>query len=172
MEDDALYALARGSAMRALVRQKHYVDLLAAREDRTSLLTAQLAEGQFDCGTQLRTVAIFAMRCVLPVIGREWTLPVWDGDAASLRAQNAHAARAVAAITRADFDGAATAQVRHKAGDAILTQGAEDYLVTFAIPNLWFHLATAHSILRAQGVAVGKADFDGLHAYPDGFSFV
>ena len=100
---------------------------------------------------------------------RNWLLPAL---AALALARAGLRCTVIDARPRADFDGAATAQVRHKAGDAILTQGAEDYLVTFAIPNLWFHLATAHSILRAKGVAVGKADFDGLHAYPDGFSFV
>ena len=28
-----------------------------------------------------------------------------------------------------------------------------------------------YAVLRADGVAIGKADFDGLHAYPEGFSF-
>jgi hypothetical protein len=27
----------------------------------------------------------------------------------------------------------------------------------------------AFAILRANGIAIGKADFDGLHDYPEGF---
>ena len=60
----------------------------------------------------------------------------------------------------------------HTAGDAALDQRARDYLVDFAIPNLWFHLTMAYAALRAARVAIGKADFDGLYAYRRGFHFV
>ena len=36
-----------------------------------------------------------------------------------------------------------------------------EYLLTFVLPNFYFHLATAHAILRNQGVTVGKADYLG-----------
>jgi hypothetical protein len=35
-----------------------------------------------------------------------------------------------------------------------------------ALPNLYFHLVAAYIALRGAGVPLGKADFDGLHAYP------
>ncbi|GGF47233.1 hypothetical protein GCM10007301_03260 [Azorhizobium oxalatiphilum] len=38
------------------------------------------------------------------------------------------------------------------------------YLLNFAVPNFFFHLATAHAILRENGVAVGKRDFLDLQA--------
>jgi hypothetical protein len=37
----------------------------------------------------------------------------------------------------------------------------DEYLLTFALPNFFFHIATAHGILRHQGVQVGKADYLG-----------
>lgn len=36
-----------------------------------------------------------------------------------------------------------------------------DYLFGFALPNFYFHLVTAHDILRHKGVAVGKRDYLG-----------
>ncbi len=39
-----------------------------------------------------------------------------------------------------------------------------EYLLTFVLPNFYFHLATAHDILRSQGVALGKADYLGSFA--------
>jgi len=36
-----------------------------------------------------------------------------------------------------------------------------DYLLNFAVPNFYFHFITAYSILRNQGVELGKADFIG-----------
>ena len=35
------------------------------------------------------------------------------------------------------------------------------YLLNFALPNFFFHVATAHDILRSQGVKVGKLDYLG-----------
>lgn len=40
-------------------------------------------------------------------------------------------------------------------------QSAEDYVRDFAIPNFYFHFATAYAILRMKGYDIGKADFIG-----------
>ena len=40
-----------------------------------------------------------------------------------------------------------------------------------ALPNLYFHQAMLHVALKQAGVRLGKADFDGIHEYPEGFSF-
>ena len=39
-----------------------------------------------------------------------------------------------------------------------------DYLLSFALPNFYFHVTTAYAILRNQGVSVGKLDFLGGRA--------
>lgn len=39
--------------------------------------------------------------------------------------------------------------------------GGTDYLLQMVVPNLYFHLATAYSVLRHNGVDVGKMDFLG-----------
>lgn len=36
-----------------------------------------------------------------------------------------------------------------------------DYVLTFALPNVYFHCTTAYAILRHAGVKIGKADFIG-----------
>lgn len=36
-----------------------------------------------------------------------------------------------------------------------------DYLVTYALPNFYFHLTTSYNLLRHAGVKIGKADFLG-----------
>ncbi|WP_336974374.1 DUF1993 domain-containing protein [Sphingobium aromaticiconvertens] len=38
---------------------------------------------------------------------------------------------------------------------------AEGFLLTFSIPNFYFHVATAYDILRMKGVAIGKVDYLG-----------
>ena len=36
---------------------------------------------------------------------------------------------------------------------------AEQYVRDWALPQFYFHVMTAYAILRAQGVALGKADY-------------
>jgi hypothetical protein len=38
---------------------------------------------------------------------------------------------------------------------------AEGFLLSFSLPNFYFHAATAYDILRTKGVPVGKRDFMG-----------
>lgn len=39
------------------------------------------------------------------------------------------------------------------------------YLLTFALPNFYFHLTTAYDILRSQGVPLGKLDYLGPYQF-------
>jgi hypothetical protein len=58
------------------------------------------------------------------------------------------------------FDGAATVAVSQPRWKGEWMTGA-DYLVQHALPNFYFHLTTAYTILRHNGVGVGKRDFLG-----------
>jgi uncharacterized protein len=37
----------------------------------------------------------------------------------------------------------------------------QSYLLTFALPNFFFHAVTAYDILRHNGVVIGKMDYLG-----------
>ena len=34
-----------------------------------------------------------------------------------------------------------------------------DYLLTFVLPNLYFHITAAYALLRREGAPLGKTDF-------------
>ena len=74
------------------------------------------------------------------------------------------------AMTPAEFEGAEDRIIRHHAGFAVLEQTASDFLHLYGLPNFFFHL-TDYATLRAAGVPLGKADFDGFHSYPPDFRF-
>ncbi|HEX5754659.1 MAG TPA: DUF1993 family protein [Archangium sp.] len=38
---------------------------------------------------------------------------------------------------------------------------AEQFLLSFSLPNFYFHATTAYDILRARGTPIGKLDFMG-----------
>lgn len=170
-----MYQAAVPPSLQGIDRARHLLARIQ-EEGRTDLLRAQLAPDMFDCATQLKTVGIFALRSTYPLVGKEWPKDSF-GDGFSdgpdgLHARLALAAKQVRALLPADFEGAAERIVSHVAGDAKLEQNGHDYLTLFALPNLWFHLSMAFAIARSGGMPIGKADYDGWHAYSPGFSFL
>ncbi len=65
----------------------------------------------------------------------------------------------LATVEPAHFEGMADAPVVVQLG----TFSRERYLLGFALPNFFFHLATVHAILRHNGVPLGKLDYLGLN---------
>ena len=51
-----------------------------------------------------------------------------------------------------------------KLGQTGATLNGADYLLQFALPNFFFHVATAHDILRNNGVKIGKLDYLGVYS--------
>ena len=47
-------------------------------------------------------------------------------------------------------------------GDLRLPFTAEGFLMSFSMPNLFFHATTAYDILRMKGAPLGKRDFTAL----------
>jgi hypothetical protein len=64
-----------------------------------------------------------------------------------------------------------TLTVRTTAGFAGLALPGPEFLQLYALPNFFFHYSMVYAIARQAGAPIGKADFDGYHAYPPGFEF-
>ncbi len=64
-------------------------------------------------------------------------------------------------IDRKLFDGAATRTVKIRVGKDEREMAGLDYFNRQALPNFYFHVATAYNILRHNGVEIGKGDFLG-----------
>jgi hypothetical protein len=63
----------------------------------------------------------------------------------------------------AQFDGADSKDVTFPAGPSnSMTLKGQQFASGFAFPNFYFHAATAHGILRHNGVEIGKRDFLGV----------
>jgi len=128
-------------------------------------LDARIADS-FPARQQFATAAGFALRVACPLAGREVPdLPQGLGPRLAV-------ARAMlGAMTPAEFEGAETRVIRHQAGFALLEQTGAEFLHLYGIPNFFFHLTMGYAALRAAGVPLGKADFDGFHSYPADFRF-
>jgi hypothetical protein len=70
----------------------------------------------------------------------------------------------VKAFKPAQFDGADSREVTFPAGpNNTMTLTGQQFLSHFSFPNFYFHAATAHGILRHNGVEIGKRDFMGVN---------
>lgn len=65
-----------------------------------------------------------------------------------------------------------TVLLQDKAGFAQITLPQSEYVFKYIIPNFMFHMSMVYATARKRGVNLSKGDFDGLHSYPAGFSFI
>jgi uncharacterized protein len=62
------------------------------------------------------------------------------------------------------FEGGDTRDVTFPVGpDKTMTLKGQQFLNSFSFPQFYFHAATAHGILRHNGVEIGKRDFMGVN---------
>lgn len=80
---------------------------------------------------------------------------------ADLQATVTDALAALAAYRPADINALAGGDMRFQLGERVLPFIAEDFLLSFSLPNFYFHATTAYDILRHNGVPLGKRDFMG-----------
>lgn len=64
-------------------------------------------------------------------------------------------------LTPAQIDGSEEKEIVLQMGQDSMTFQGMPYLLSFVLPNVYFHLTTAYAILRHNGVEVGKMDFLG-----------
>ena len=84
-----------------------------------------------------------------------------DLDYAGLQALVAEARSELSALTPEAVDALVGRDVVFKLGERALPFTAEGFLMSFSLPNFFFHATTAYDILRHKGAPLGKRDFMG-----------
>ena len=64
-------------------------------------------------------------------------------------------------IQPAQVDGTETKEIKFSIKEWNFEFVGEQYLLTWIIPNFYFHITTAYNILRHNGVEIGKSDYLG-----------
>ena len=64
-------------------------------------------------------------------------------------------------FSAAQIDGSEVKDIAFKIGDYQLAFNGQQYLLTWVLPNFYFHVTTTYNLLRSNGVEIGKADFLG-----------
>lgn len=91
--------------------------------------------------------------------GPDLTPPPTSFDALSTAV--AEAIAELKAVTPQEIDSIAANDTCFRFGERTMPFTVEDYLLSFALPNFYFHASMAYAVLRNQGVAIGKMDFLG-----------
>lgn len=64
-------------------------------------------------------------------------------------------------LTPAQFDNSDAKIIEFKLGGTVRLIRGDKYLVQMLLPNFFFHVTTAHDILRHNGLKIGKLDYFG-----------
>ncbi len=84
-----------------------------------------------------------------------------DKSYAQLQAMVGDAQKGVANFSESDADNIADKSMVFVLGEQEMPFTNQNFLMSFSLPNFYFHAATVYDILRMQGVALGKRDYLG-----------
>jgi hypothetical protein len=129
------------------------------------LLSARLYPDMLPLTKQIQLASDFAAKgCARVTHGEVPSTPDTEKSFAELKQRLANTVEAVKSYKPVQFEGADTRDVTFPMGpDKTMTLKGQAFISHFAFPNFYFHAATAHGILRHNGVEIGKRDFMGVN---------
>jgi hypothetical protein len=83
------------------------------------------------------------------------------GEFATLRSRVAETLAALEKIDPSEVEAFVGRDMRFAFGERHIDFTAENFLLSFSLPNFYFHATTAYDILRWKGVPLGKRDYAG-----------
>lgn len=161
----SLYAVSVPVFARGLRNMDAFIEKARLHALATEMSEADLLEGRLYSDMRPLTAQVqFASdtaRFVLSRVGQLTVAPIEDNEKsfADLHARIATTLDVLAAAPADCMDGREEATVVVKTRSSETTFTARDYVLSFALPNFFFHVTTAYAILRNKGVPLGKLDF-------------
>ena len=134
----------------------------ARKIDPDAILLARLFPDMFNFTRQVQLVTDFAKGAGARLAGI--AVPSFADEEktfAELQARIAKTIDFLGNLRKEQFAEAATRTVTIKVAGSDMSFPGGEYFMGYAIPNFYFHLATAYNILRHNGIELGKRDFMG-----------
>jgi uncharacterized protein len=134
----------------------------AKKFDPFALVSARLAPDMHPLARQVQIATDAAKGCAARLAGIE--VPKYADTEATFAELEVRIAKTIAFIqsVRADqVDGNEERTITFRSEGEDRQLKGQPYLLTFVLPNFYFHVSTAYAILRHNGVALGMADFLG-----------
>jgi hypothetical protein len=129
--------------------------------ESSTFLAFRLAPDQLAFARQVQIACDTTKMGASRLTGKEApSQPDTEATTDELRARIKSAIAYLDGFNAKDFDGAATRVVTTPRWEGKVMTG-QDYFLEHVTPNFFFHAATAYSILRHNGVNIGKKDYLG-----------
>ena len=134
----------------------------AKKIDPAVMLQTRLTPDMLPLVKQVQLSCDFAKNTIGRLTGEPPKFPDDEKNFDELKARIAKTLDYVNGFKAAEIDAADAKDVTFPIGpQQTMTLKGAQYLVGFALPNFYFHAATAYDILRQAGVEIGKRDFLG-----------
>lgn len=133
------------------------------------LLQSRLAPDQFDFTRQIQIACDTAKLAAARLAGKADAAPQHEDTEKSLpelRGRIESVIGYLSTLQPPDFADAAARRITQPRWKGKTLSG-EEFLIQHALPNLYFHVTTAYSILRHNGVGVGKRIYLGALPYQE-----
>ena len=147
------------------VLRKAEAHAIEKKIDPNALLQARLFPDMFSLLRQVQVASDFAKSVSARLAGVD--VPKLDDNEqtfADLQARIDTVLTFINGLDAARFDEAATREITTQAGTPKEKRfTGQSYLLNYGLPHFFFHTTTAYSILRHNGVEVGKKDYIGSY---------
>lgn len=142
---------------------KGLAHLKEAGRDPDAFMDTRLCADMFPARFQLESVIHHSQGAIEGAKAGLFLPPGGIGELgyAAVQAKVAEALAALKALTPDEVNALEGRDVDFRLGERTLPFTAEDFLLTFSLPNLHFHATTAYDILRQAGVPIGKRHYMG-----------
>jgi hypothetical protein len=130
--------------------------------DSKALAEGQLASDMFPLTKQVQIACDQVKNGMARIAGVE--PPKFEDDEATLADLQERIAKTIAfanSLKPAQIDGTEAKEIKFSIKEWNFEFVGEQYLLTWIIPNFYFHVTTAYDILRHKGVEIGKSDYLG-----------
>lgn len=131
--------------------------------DPNEIVQSRMCPDMFDFRFQVASVAHHSLGAIEGVKAGVFS-PGGDQSAqdyAGLQKTIADAIAGLEALTPEEVNGFEGKEVAFEFRGARIPFTAENFLMSFSLPNFHFHATTAYDLLRSRGVPIGKRDYMG-----------
>jgi hypothetical protein len=163
----SMHAASSPIFVRALSNMLSWLDIAEAHAkerdfDANNYLALRFAPDMLPFTSQVQVASDVAKRCVARLAQVE--APAWEDDEVTLDELRARINKTIAyveSLSADEINKSADLEISFPLPSGALQFTGESFLQSFAIPNFYFHVTQAYTLLRHAGVKLGKMDFLG-----------